>query len=67
MSTIASILASLVALFELVTTAVKKARIAREGAKIKENAFGWISERYGSGNANSVHDDTNSNDTQANP
>lgn len=68
MSTITSILASLVALFELVSSAVKKARIAREEAAIKENAFGWISKNYSSGNASSddgVHDDADGSNTEA--
>lgn len=65
MSTIASLLASLVALIELVTSAVKKARIEREKAKIKEGGGTWFCDHFSNpntsspntGDTNSMHDD----------
>lgn len=71
MSTLASILASLVALFELVSSAIKKAKVAREEAKIKECGGTWFCDHFSNPNTSdtsdtsSVHDDTDGSNTEA--
>ncbi len=66
----ASILTALVKVFELVTVAVKKARVQREEAAIKKNPTAWIGEHFSSGrndDADGMRGDASTSHTEAKP